>query len=53
MASARSGATESARIFGQAWAAGGSWMVFVTTTSSMGLFVIRSTAGPERTACVA
>ncbi len=41
------------RIFGQAAAWGASGMVSVTTTSSIGLFMMRSIAGPESTAWVA
>ncbi len=52
-ASASRPATESVRILGHAAAAGGSSIVSVATTSSIGLYMMRSTAGPERTACVA
>ena len=53
MASASSRAEVTCWILVQAWAWGESGIESVTTTSSMGLRVIRSTAGPESTAWVA
>ena len=45
-------AQETWRIFGQAWAAGESGMVSVTTSSSRAELEMRSIAAPESTGCV-
>ena len=53
MALASSGATESCRIFEHEAAAPASGIELLTTNSSSGDEQIRSTAGPDKTACVA
>ena len=52
MVSASRPATESTRIFLQAWASARSGMLSVTTTSSSADSAMRCTALPERTAWV-
>ena len=53
MARANNGATDSVRIFPQAAASGFSGIELVTTNSSIVDWLMRSTAGPDKTACVA